>query len=268
MSLKFFSTKNQLLCFLLIIFVICLYACNATPSLDVDKYEDYICYDYHLYCLDAYNESVSVKKEINNFRYNFVYRYPVNETDDQFVCASIKRQFMFFAAGTNIRVLQNPNQLIKVWEQWTIKEVQIYYMDIATSLPLEKEEAPARTPTKIINATTNADIISELKSFVSSKKTIESSAAENYQCKISEDLMEYDYQWYVRVLFNESKNIVWETEIRSCYSAETGECLIMLDNGTETDIFYSAQQQWFSLDDYPVLSTFVADAIEKSVLKD
>ena len=252
----------RLLPFLLLVSIL-LSGCRinpyATSTPDPEKYASYECYDPHLFCLDAYKLTAStlVENELGS-TYKITYRYAVGESDDEFVCANVMLYTVL--SYPDVRILQNPQQYVDVWNDWTIKQIKIYVQDLHDDdhvfLYMEKE--PARTPTKVIASTTDADCFADMKAFATDD------AAEEYICSDDyyNELYRGDgrYVFYIRVFFNESKNIVWDSQISTYYSEVTADRIICIDNGTMSNLFESDSKN-VNISQFNNLNSFVADAV-------
>lgn len=248
---------------MLLLLAVLLSGCKSDPyahsTPDPEKYASYQCYDPHLFCLDAYKltDSTLVENELG-LTFKITYRYAVGESDEEFICANVTLNY--FMAFPDVRILQNPQRYVDVWNDWTIKEIKIYVQDLHDDdfVSLYKETEPARTPTKVLASATDADCFADMKAFATD------GAAEGYICPDDYyNEMHVDdgrYRFFIRVSFNESKNIVWDSEISSYCSEATGERIICIDNGTMSNLFESDSKN-VNISQFDKLNSFVADAI-------
>lgn len=257
------GAKCKCLIIVLVVVSALLSGCSRDPyRYDIpnpEKYASYICYDYHLYCLDAYKNADSALMEDElGATYKVSYRYAVGESDDEFICA---RAGLYAPLSfPEILILQNPEQYIDVWNDWTVKEIQLYVQDLHDDnfKRIDEEDEPARTPTSIIATTADADCLTEIKTFAAADEPQPFIPPDGY---VNEILQKDRFKFYIRVSFNESANIVWDSAVTPYYSEETGDRLICIDKGNMDDLF-SINAQDVSAEHLDGLASFLSDEIE------
>ncbi len=233
-------------------------------EIDAEKYKNYVCYDYHLACLDAKESKAYLDVEKDDVSYRIWYRQPNSVDDEKFVCASVRMKFPL--ASTDLVVMQNPDKYVDVWKEWTITEVEIYYQDINNSKPLWKEDEPSRTPTKIIGTITDTEVFAELVDFVTN---------DDYSDKIllSEDYGRETYgdgfspQIYIRVHFEESETIVWDSKIACYVSKQDQPRLISIDKGRTPSGIASTKSHTVIINELSKLTTSISEQIDKFALQ-
>ncbi len=239
---------------------ILLSGCNSQEALDVDKYKDYKCFDYHLACLNAYEQKAKTTVEFNDLEYTIWFRKAVDESDEHFICASVRQRHPL--ASTEIVITQNPENYIDVFEDWTIKSIELYCIDLRSSKPLWDEDEPARTPAKILNTTTDSAVSDELIDFITNKDCLEKYVLqEDYIREIPNE----NYVMYTRVQFNESDNIVWDSCVSSYVSVQTQAQDITIDKGRCPDGIAAPNSLAVSIEDYPNLQERISETIDNLI---
>ena len=229
--------KKLALVFVLIALV--LTGCSNKETIKGSDYSRYKCYDTHLFCLDAQDKIGYYSKKLDREWYSFKFRKPVGVSDEQFICARVEHRF----SQVDIVVMQNPQNYVDVLQDWTIKEIEIYYISLdynrieGASKKIEDEEEPARTPMRIIASTTESLIFEEFKDFVLCPDTVDGVTIRptwGYNDKGFESEIHESVKVYIRVHFNEAENIVWDSEIRCVIDEENKNRYIRIDKGRST----------------------------------
>lgn len=248
---------------ILVALAILLSGCSANGAHEVDKYKDYKCFDYHLACLDAHEQKMNTTVEFDDIKYTIWYRKPVGESDEQFICASVKQQHPL--SSTEIVIMQNPDEHIDVFSDWTIEKIELYCIDLRSSKPLWDEEEPARTPAKVLNTNTDAVVLDEFINFLTSEAYTEKYILnENYKREIPDD----DYVMYIRVHFNESENIVWDSLV-NCYVSElTYARDIIIDKGRCPEGIAAPSSLTVSIEDFSNLQKWISGTIDALINMD
>lgn len=238
--------------------MILLTGCAAKDSIDVNKYKDYKCYDYHLACLDAYEQKAKAIVEFEDLKYTIWYRQAVSESDVQFVCASVSQRHPL--ASPSLVILQNPNDYVDVFKDWSIKSIELYRIDLRNSITLWDEDEPARTPASIISTNADTVVFDELVNFVTNDEYSEKYILnEDFERELYND----DYRMYIRVHFNESDNIVWDSEINSYVSHQTTSREISIDKGRLPDGIAAPNSHDVPIEDFPRLFEWISTSIDK-----
>ena len=257
MELNMNRIKRILLLLLIATFVFCS-GCSLRSSPDISKYTSYNCYDYHLACLKTEGRSgtaeVTKIDEANREVTDRVsFQKIIDVSDDQFVYANV---FVLLQPPEKV-VLQNPDNYVDVWVDWTIKKVDVFYVDLYKPIDQNK---PAIIPNKIISLTDDSDIISELTEFVLADNYIKK--FENPTGYSREYGSDYERVFYIRVYFNESENIVWDSKFMSFYSDELHDRIIFLDKGRTPNMCYFPSTKYVSLGKDTQLYKWMSEVIE------
>ena len=216
---------KKILCIVLSVLMVILplSACGKGTDMDPEKYSNYVCYDSLLTCIGDISETVEIKRNTGR-TYRFTYRKIPDVSDDQFIFTTMYPVSAFNLLGTPefkdiSYVFQNPDNYIDVLEEWTIKEIQIYYRDHAQRLKDEEENSCYPRTTGILATTNDETCIQELLSFI----TIEEDICYGDELLKREDFQVTYYDWdgnsevstelYIRIIFNESEYIVWNTMV-------------------------------------------------------
>lgn len=231
--------------------------CGSSNTPDPSKYSEYVCYDYHLACLDAQEQKANTTIEFDDLKYTIWYRKPVGDSDEQFICASVRQQHPL--ASTAFVIMQNPNNHIDVFEDWTIKSIELYSIDLKNYKPLWDEDEPARTPASIISTNTDTVVFGELVNFITNDEySGKHIMNEDFEREIPND----DYVLYIRVHFNESDNIVWDSTVSSYVSHQTVEREITIDKGRIPEGIADRNSLDVSIETCPQLFEWISTSIE------
>jgi hypothetical protein len=243
--------------FLAVILVLSFCGCSR-EYLPSEKYASYVCYDYQLACLSV--DTKKSKETTVTYTYEYVennvtdgsvlviYQKIPDVSDDQFISGHV-RTAPILDVGS-YAVLQNPDNYVDVMQDWTIRKIELYYVRV------KQQNQSAIVPDKVIASTSDAECLSACKEFVLN--------GEDTETNLDGYVSEYDtsrWQFYMRVYFNESKNIVWEAQIRSYFSDELQDRLIYVDKGRHPYAFSTRNDNFVSLVDYPQLYSWISDAV-------
>lgn len=253
---------------LLIMTIVLLCECSSLSERDpyrhaipnAEKYASYLCYDYHLYCLNAYDNTDGIKTEDEHgLTYQVYYNFAVGESDEEFICA--RACWYVPLAIPEVLIMQNPEQYVDVWNDWTVKEIVLYVRDLhdGNLKSIENEDEPARTPSSIVATTTDTVYFTEMKEFATADAPQQFDPPDDY---VNEIHLKDRYVFYIRVFFNESANIVWESAVEPYYSEESEDRIICIDNGS-MDGLYSKNTKNVSAEHLNALSSFIADEIDR-----
>lgn len=233
-----------------------LFGCSAQETFDADTYSQYKCYDYHLACLDAVEQKASTSLEKDDVEYTISYRKPIGESDEQFICASVRLNSPL--ATPDLVVMQNPNSYIDVFAEWTIKKVELYCENLKNTKPLWEEDEPSKTPSEILNASTDAAVFNDLISFITDEDR-----SEKYipNAGFTQEIPNDDYTIYIRIHFNESENIVWDSPVYSYVSDKTQVRDITIDKGRFPNGISTSSALFVSVGEYPYLTDWIATTI-------
>ncbi len=257
------KSLNTVLSLLLVFTLVLTTGCRNEDEIDVEKYRNYICYDYHLSCLDAKESKAYLDVEKEDVSYRIWYRQPNSVNDENFVCASVRMNFPL--ASPDLVVMQNPDKYVDVWKEWTITKAEIYYQDINSVKSLWEEDEPARTPTEIIGTITDTEVFGELVDFVTKDDYSDKvELSENYE---RETYGDGSVKLYIRVHFEESETIVWDSEI-DCYVSQQGEFrYIAIDKGRTPDGIASPKAHTVLINELSELTKSISELIDGFVLQ-
>lgn len=197
---------------LLIIFVclIFLSGCYDGGEIIADDYTDYICYDNHLVSLKCYkNRGVGKRFEDDgDTEITAFYKKIVDESDEQFIVALRRASIPFLDSPTAL-ILQNPNNYIDPFEDWSIEKIEVYYRRLKSPLPPSDDAWLAPTKSGVIATSDDNIICTEFTDFIKNSDVSDTTI----QTDIPKTLLDDDYVFRIRVYFNESKNIVWDSSL-------------------------------------------------------
>lgn len=191
-------------------------SCSTTVQTTTD-YVRYSCYDANLTYTKVgktlgKNTIEFVDESGVTDEYNYVYRAISGESTEQFVAAAIGMIVLMPGGESSHQILQNPDHFVNVLEDWTVKEIQAcrwYLGDQRYSRSHHK--LPSDRNLEIRSVTSEQKIIDELDTFMTREDiTVKKITNLNgYKLDKSSDEI-----FYLRIVFHESENIVWECEIR------------------------------------------------------
>lgn len=243
--------------------------CKKEPF-DVEQYRSYVCYDCNLRCIDFSEASVVKTVDYPGHSFLIAYRQPVDVSDDHFMWIKLRTAFppnLFYQCY----VFQNPENCIDVWTDWTIQEIQIFTS--GDSIGDYHRFETSDSELQVISTITDPDCLAELTTFVTSDEFLRLS-------EIYEDIKSfhshsgYDFDgdpekttnMFLRVIFNESESIVWESQISCQQNPETGEMyLIMYKDTTEWDETHynlGIDRREFWVENLPNLEAFLFEAVQ------
>lgn len=243
--------------------------CKKEPF-DVEQYRSYVCYDCNLRCIDFSEGSVVKTVDYPGYSFSIQYRQPVDVSDDQFMWLKLRKAFPP-QLSYQCYVFQNPENYVDVWTDWTIQEIQIFTSRY--SIHDMEEYKTSDSELKVISTITDPDCLAELLTFVTSDEF--QSLSEIYEdIKSFHSHSGYDFDgdpekttnMYIRVIFNESESIIWESQISCQQNPETGEMyLIMYKDTTEWDETHynlGIDRDEFWVENLPNLEAFLLEAVE------
>ena len=265
--------KKICLCLVLVMLITATIGCKRKEEPAPSKYKEYICSDINLVCID-----VGKKYERETDRFlgggyrDFTYYTPKGTSDDQFVCVTITD---LFRCSTTY-VLQNPKDLVDVWTDWTVREIQVYY-PVSEIDPFSGEIA--RIPAGILASTTDAECIAQLIHCIASEETRDFAEVREeadadgglYRKDLDGDSSKKT-RIYIRVFFNESESIVWDSQI-GCYRNVFTEKQYLILNKDDTiwdkenGLFGPATKE-IAVENLPALEQFLFEALDRFSAED
>lgn len=174
---------------------------------EAEQYNAYVCTDHHLESMKSGKYLGYGERSVGSTEYGFSYWEVDGDSDGQFVLSGRNNTFPagLTNGGLTFCVLQNPENSTDVLHDWTVKEIQLCQnTQHRRSEDHEIVEEPAYT---VLASSTDGVLIDSFRT-LTSKETEES--YENF------DQTGYDLCKTVdlRILFEESENLVWISECR------------------------------------------------------
>ena len=221
-----------------------------------ENYESYRLYDPHLKCLRledhktaefkiTYQSSDGEQKQAAYVSFN-----EISDVDnEQFVFAYMRDvPLLMYTRGDTNGILQNPDNYVDVFNTWTINKIELLYC----------KNTSDKSPQKTIIASEDENIIKDFKDCINSGKVEDDIKVSN---GYNSDMR---YYYYVRVYFEESDNIYWETRVCRHFlgdnSARKGRYHI--DVSREVDSFIYHYKVESSMKNNPTLSKWISDGID------
>ena len=215
----------------------------------IEDYKDYRCYDYHLKYLNTSKSIGKYKLEEDNTVYNIDYRKIIGEDETEMIGARISSTAGAFSSGDYPRVLQNPQMYFSIIDDWTIEKMQFCLYNIT------KDEEQS-----VIFESSDANDIEAFRTLLSLKNPSIWKPDDGYMNELSKDGDEK--QLYLRIVFSESENVVWETEIKSYFNPSLGERVFSVDLGKEIHGYSDSCVKMIKTED-PMLKTLFTEIINQ-----
>ena len=235
--------------------------CKKT-SIDPQKYTSYRCYDYHLKCL---------KVEGKRARAEFSYRSDSTgvesthrawiqqidgESEDMFIYTEVLPPLPL---GPSYKiVMQNPNNYVDIWKEWSVEKIELYYIDDYKPIAQNK---PANIPTAVIATTSETGCLSDMKKLVDTSDERNKQNIPDGYVKEGFDENGSGYNYYIRVYFKESENIVWDSCVEIYYSSENKDRIIYIDVGKEPWGIASVKANYVNISNYTSLMDWIVTSI-------
>ena len=186
----------------------------------IEDYKDYRCYDYHLRYLNTSQSIGTYKLKEANTVYNINYKKIIGEDETQMMGAEISSTAGAFSSAYYPRVLQNPQTYFSIIDDWTIEKIQFCLYNITK----EKDEG-------VVFESSNLNDIEAFRTLLSSEDHSMWKTDVGYADELSKT--DDEKQLYLRIVFSESENVVWETEIKSYFNQSLNERVFSVDLGKE-----------------------------------
>ena len=235
--------------------------CNK-ETIDPNKYSSYVCYDYHLKCLEVSGKKAKTEFLYQNALTDATYTESAwiqkiaDESDDMFIYAEVLPSLLL---GTSDKiVMQNPNNYVNVITDWSIDKIELYY--ISGHKPIEQDQS-ANIPTAVIATTSDGDTMAEFERFLADSNEREACNIPDGYANEKFDENGSGNSYYIRIYFKESKNIVWDSQVESYYSSENNNRIIYIDAGKVPDGISSVNAKYMSISDYQNLVAWIYKAI-------
>ena len=248
--------KRLISIFIVFVFIFVLSGCSMSQA--PKEYKNYVCYDYHLVALKTSGiEKVATVQKDHEWSGTHTVRFKKisGETDEQFVFAKL-RPTVPFSMFDQILVLQNPDNYVDPWQDWTVEKIEFGYIQRT----LKDEDVEDYVAMKdVLFSTSDVDCISELKDFIFNAEVVD---ADPKGYELEYDVVGNDKEEFcIRVYFEESKNIVWVSEIKSFYSAAIDDRIIYLDKGKTPTKGVERNEKFADVSEYENLYNWIFQSI-------
>lgn len=228
-----------------------------------EPFSRYKCYDYHLKCLEIEDEEskyhmLSYVLDNGESATKYAkYSRITGEEENRFVSAFVKTSK--YGYGGERVIMQNPESYTDVLNDWTIDRIEFF---IATN---NDDSSICAAPKEVIRLTREQSIIEDFKTFIlSEKKEDELKHPSEYQGSYTQEISRYDY--FVRVYFKESDNIIWESRVRRYVIDESYkdryDNVYLIDVGREPIYISQQNRVEAGMFNYPDLFNWIDDAFQ------
>ena len=215
----------------------------------IEDYKDYRCYDYHLRYLNTSKSIGKYKREEANTIYNIDYKKIIGEDETEMIGATISSTAGAFSSGYYPRVLQNPKMYFSIIDDWTIEKIQFCLYNIT------KDEEQG-----VIFESSDSNDIEAFRTLLSLDDYSIWKPDSGYVNELSKTGDEK--QLYLRIVFSESENVVWETEIKSYFNQSLNERVFSIDLGKEIQGYSDISVKMIKTED-PTLKTLFTEAFNR-----
>lgn len=241
-------------CLLLVIFF------RKAPNGDV--YAPYTCKDYHLVCLNSGEYLGENKVKISDLPCTFKYNAIAHCAEEEFVAAWMKINAPF-NAGENM-VLQGPENDLDVLNDWTIKKVILYYYDINDK---RNPDAGDRATAEDYHIVEIAEVEDEalFQEILEMKlnTTPKDGTCIGGDYHLSYDSTLDDKHVYLRIFFEESDSIAWDSEIDVYESKEIPAQFMVTINKGSIDSAYQKHKGGYIVEPSSSLYRFILNGYMK-----
>ena len=183
-----------------------------------------------------------------------------DESDDMFIYAKVLPSLPL--GPSNNVVMQNPNNYVNVWTDWSVDKIELYYINGREQI--EQQSKSAYVPTAVIATTSENECILNIKKLVdnASDEWEKLNIPEGYVWENGDENGVLWYSYYIRVHFKESENIVWDALVESYYSSTDSDRIIYIDAGKEPDGVASRKIRYVNINHYTSLYSWISEAID------
>ena len=224
---------------------------SVSCSRTIEAYKDYRCYDYHLRYLNTSQSIGTYEQKEDNTVYNIDYKKIIGEDEVKMIGAEISSTTGAFSSGYYPRVLQNPQKYFSIIDAWTIEKMQFRIYNITQS-----------TDEGVVFESSDSEDIEAFQTLLSLENQSVWKPDSGYVNELSK--MDDEKQLYLRIVFSESENIVWETEIKSYFDASNNERIFTIDLGKETHGYGNSGAKMIKTTD-SILQLLFTEAINQIV---
>ena len=251
--------KRLISIFVVLVFIFVLSSCSLPDA--PEEYTNYVYYDYHLMALKTTGRTTAARlnKEGQSScaaRYNKI----PGESEEQFLSVTFTHPGVW--ASVYIGVVQNPDNYVDPWRDWTIEKIEIGYVERTFG---EEEGVEYYLAMKeVLSSTSDSACIAEFKNFVLDGNE---SSTDRDKSKIeNDDLYNVRSEFCIRVYFEESENIVWVSELQDVYSSELNDRIIYLDRGNEAEPPHNRRynMKFADVSEYENLYNWIFQSIEST----
>ena len=229
---------NSIICIsTLLFFVLVILSCLWWESQEKERqkglesnssYADYECRDCHLKCLEEDETKGQYYKEVGDTQYRIRYRCIEDISDEILISAEIYE--VMSLADSRYVILQEPKNMLNIVKDWTIEEISLYCSDLSQSI--------ARTTEEVVKQ--------DIKEFLDNVENAE----------VNETGKE-ETEMYLRLSFEESKAIVWDSSIKIC---KGNEGIVITTEIGRLDQFYKEQLREVIINPESELYKFIYNA--------
>ena len=183
------------------------------------KYKEYVCRDYHLVYRGDGERNGTYEINIGDVPYVFRYILINDVSDDKLIAAEMRTNVFFEDRYEG--VLQSPNYEIDILKEWKAEEILLYYIESGD----EREV--------MIESGFTDNLIKEIRELSLNQEPI----GGNYYGPIhfqeyKESYLSIRPDTYIRIRFEESEEIMWETRVHIVQSAyNKSQYMVMLECG-------------------------------------
>lgn len=253
---KIYILRIVTVCILCIFFIALMIFFSFAFIKNVDTFKDYRCYDYHLRYLDSGKILGKYSLEYDSYKYDISYRRIKNEDINNFVAACAKWDVVL--ASPEICVLQNPDTYFSVIDNWTIEKIQFYVVD-TNSEPL-MTNFYKKDKRQVIYESSESEYINSIKALITQKEFIKFEYSSDFYDEFYED--GNGKKLYMRLVFSDSDNIVWETEICSYAKSSLSERRFSIDVGDKISGYCDKSVKFTEIDKDDVLYSLIWDVVD------
>ena len=239
--------KTVIICIICILLLLVLYNMKHEKEYgDNPKYKDYVCKDYHLVHLGNGERNGTYQIDIGTNPYIFHYFKIRDISDDKVIAAQMCTNVLFIDRYEG--VMQSPDYQIDILNEWTIKGILIYYIDST-----EREITMA--------SGFGENLIEEIRGLELNQEPIGGNYySATHFAEYKESFLKIRPHTYLRVIFEESEDIVWETYVDIAQSAyDKSKYMVTLECGVR-NADYEKTYKNVILDPSSELYKFILDA--------
>lgn len=238
--------------------VLLLLLCSSCMPPAKEEYMTYICKDYHLTYRVASSVNGQNRLVYDDKNYDVEYRTIKDVPPERFVAANTL--WMVPLSRSTACVMQPADATVSPIDDWTIDELQLYYVDFGAKEELWKDSFAKRNEPKIRNQASDEALIAEFLSLDDMEKL---SAYHKYSEEYTQEFTDPTQIWHLRVCFSEEENIVWDARIESYIPTEgEGHRLLYLDWGRNTNADGSGSSGYVALSADSLIYKWISNTMD------